>query len=131
MKLIRVRLSARSMRLEVHVQLGGQLLMFGRSEFNGELESRGLIRYQLPAPLGTYVPGGVFDASIVELLNDASATSSPLLLSSGLPLPCLAGYLGNSEALSAQRNCTCHQPCPKGDNEGGGWLGGVVVRVRG
>ena len=40
------------------MQLIGTLLLSGQSRIQGRIANEGVVRYELPAPLGTYVPGG-------------------------------------------------------------------------
>ena len=109
----------------IRVDPGGTLTLAGGAQIDGLLENRGVVRYELPAPLGTHVSGGAVRSCTEEAGlcgNDGAATSlvelrgSPTApeVVSGLPQPCPAGYLGSSADLAAQRRSTCARACPRG-----------------
>ena len=120
----------RLVRLNVSIELGalrvppdGSLTLAGASVLAGTLENSGLVRYELPAPLGTYLPGGTMrscdtatepcEYGATRLLELRGSTSEPSV-TYRLPLPCLAGYLGDSTGGDDQLHATCARSCPKG-----------------
>ena len=110
-RLINLHMSvAQAVRVRTH----GTLVLSGQARIDGELDVQGVVRYEMPAPLGTFVPTGIVrQCSEVQCADGATAVvelSGP----SSLPQPCMPGYIGNSTELAAQRTPACALHCAQG-----------------
>ena len=82
----------------VHVFPNGMLVLAAQSQIDGQIKNEGVVRYEMPAPLGTFVAGGVVrscsdedpnicfhtDANFVERRGDPTYS----IILDMLPQPC-------------------------------------------
>lgn len=115
-RLVNVQLNTNS---HLRVTAEGTLMLVGEARIKGEVEIIGPVRYEMPAPLGTFVPAGVpHNCSELEagLCSHGDATFVELAAPNvihDLPQLCMTGFFGNSTSIDAQRSPSCSGACPK------------------
>ena len=98
------------------IENNGYLKMWGDSRIVSEttqllIQNQGSVSYSLPAPLGFFVLGGDLKDSVTPGQKYIEYIEATL---GSIPLPCAAGYHGNSSLAEQQRDNTCSGLCPPG-----------------
>jgi hypothetical protein len=100
----------------------GRVRYLRGAEQQGRIQNLGEVVYQLPTPLGSWVPGITLPCSETPLSCTLGARPSTLaavfdgqrdnFTVPSLPRPCAAGFYGNASEAAHQTDATCEAECP-------------------